>query len=275
VKDGAEEEGVPLTSLSDAEINAALDSMTQASLVQIIESQGYQVEEGTDQTQILKAAKILVKQERDRQLAESGSSAKASAASTAAASSSPPTSSAAAERAQQTKASAGVDNGSDRRSASATTATATATAASAASSTSTSSNSKASTAGWTHTQPVPEGATFWDLFSAQVMNDFGPLFRLIPEPIKKVFAENSKVMAKPLQQALSGAVGPMLGVAGKFLNVAGHGLIHLSEGVSAWSLHIASAAKQDRLQQRANSLEHHTAGFEDEEEEEAEIIELD
>ena len=282
VKDGAEEDGVPLTSLSNEEVDAALDSMTQASLVQIIESQGYQVEEGTAQAQILQAAKILVKQERDRQLAEAegGATAKTGTASAATAASTTASLSASASSAgakmQQSKASTGVDDGSGHRSANTGTATATATA----SSTSTSSGNKSSTAGWTHTQPVPEGATFWDLFSAQVMNDFGPLLRLIPEPIKKVCAENGQIMAKPLQQALSGAVGPMLGVAGKFLNVAGRGLIRLSEGVSAWSLHIASAAKQDRLKQRA-MLDHtgetggSIGGFEEEEEEETEIIDLD
>lgn len=222
-----EREDIALSQLSEEQVDAALDNMTSANLVQIIESVGYSVESGMEPVQLLKAAKMLVKQERDRQIAEKAKPGRASSTALedsdivgASGSGSPKT----------------VNGGESKQNKNRTNSR------SESETQSTPSNAEA-VRGWTHTQPIPEGATFWDLFQSQVAADLGPFLRIIPEPIRKVFQQHSKVMAKPMRQALCGAIGPMLRVAGKLINVAGHGLIHLGSEVSTWSSYISTLAQ--------------------------------
>jgi hypothetical protein len=273
----AEDDSIPLTSLTDEQVDSALDTMDSATLTQIIKSQGFTVEEGTGHDQILEAAKILVKKERDRQQKEMRGGDGMGAAATSAGE-------------PATSASAG--SGSSRDSAQKKTPPVAVEKKTEASEESLEESSdrpkgKGGVEGWTHRDPIPEGATFWDLFGAQVAADLGPFWRIIPEPIRMAVAHHSKFMAKPLRQALFGAVGPLLKVASKMLNFSGRFLIALGGNASDLSLHIATmadnsnnsvgsprkaiASSDSAFRAREGAFEDYRGG---DEEEEAELIEL-
>jgi len=273
VAGGEEEAGaVALSSLTEDQVDQALDTMTTATLVQIIESQGYGVEEGTDHAQVLEAAKILVKQERERQLAEKrGGSGNSETV---------------VKSAQQPKRAAAVGPVSGleeaRAEAAAVVEGAAARKGEEEEEGETESESEgmgaATVEGWNHKKPIPEGATFWDLFFAQVASDLGPVWRIIPEPVRLAVAQHSKVMAKPLRQALCGAVGPMLKVASKMMVLAGKGLVNLGGQVSSLSLHIATLADggaPHRLEARPGEAAQQLGfGRETENDEDYDVIEI-
>ena len=292
--DEADGESVPLSSLTDAQVNSALDSMTTATLVQIIESQGYSVEEGTEHSQVLQAAKSLVRQERDRQLAEAGAGAGAGAGAAAGAGSG------AGAGAGARAAEVGAFDGSTTTTASSSSKPAASNPASAkmqpgakivqsedaedeteqTEQRQTQEKEAATVEGWNYNKPIPEDAGFWDLFTAQVASDFGPVWRLVPEPIRAAVAQQSKLMGKPLRQALCGAVGPMLKVASKVMTISGHGLVGLGAKVSALSAHISTLAdapplKVERSKNAGAAASRHGRSIDDEDEEEdADVIEI-
>ena len=255
VDEEEEEEGIALSALTDGQLDAALDSMTTATLVQIIKSQGYEVEEGLEPAKILQAAKVLVKQERDRQLAEKGAGGGSSSGGVGGGST--PAIKHAAPQATAAKPAA------------APQASTRAASTPAAPSTPSTTNNNLSLAGWTHRQPVPPGATAWECFQAQIASDFAPLVRLVPAPVREALSRHGSVMAGPLRQMLCGAVGPMLGVAGRVLNVAGRGIEQLGGEVSRWSESIATLAADGAVGARAAQN-----NWNEEEEDEAEIVEL-
>ena len=295
--DEDKEGGVSLMALSDEQVNAALDTMTTATLVQIINSQGYEVEEGMEPAKVLQAAKLLVRQERDRQIeaakagggagvegvagvgvgvggggggggaaaAAGGGSQSAGGGAMGAGGSSlggggrP---AAAASKPVSSSSSSSSDRGTAASPARAAAAPPAAKSAAAPS----------SLAGWTHTQPVPPGATAWDCFQAQIASDFAPLLRLIPAPVREAIAVHGAVMGKPLRQALCGAVGPLLGVAGKVLRAAGYGAVNLGGEVTRWSERIATFSSNQAVGGRRDAGDRNK--WDEEDEEEGEVIEL-
>ena len=284
-----ENDSIPLTSLTDEQVDSALDTMDSATLTQIIQSQGLAVEEGTGHDQILEAAKILVKKERDRQKKEmrGGGEGGGNGMGAAATSAGEPASSVSAD----SGSSGGSSSSASLQKKTPPVSIEKKIEAGGESSAESSDRpkGKGGVEGWTHRDPIPEGATFWDLFGAQVAADLGPFWRIIPEPIRMAVVHHSKFMAKPLRQALFGAVGPMLKVASKMLNYSGSFLIALGGNASDLSLHIAAMAENSKngvggprkaipssdsaFNARENVFEEHGGGGGDEEEE-AEIIEL-
>lgn len=78
---------------------------------------------------------------------------------------------------------------------------------------------------------LPDNATFWELFRAQVQADFAPILIIIPRPIKKMIATNALIVGRKLKSIIGGPLIPMIAVAGKVIGIIGNGVIYVGEDV--------------------------------------------
>ena len=113
---------------------------------------------------------------------------------------------------------------------------------------------------------LPDNATFWELFKAQVRADFAPILIIIPRPIKKLIAENAVKIGRKLKVILVGPMTPMISVAGKVIGIIGNGIIYVGEDVVKLADFLVSVANKSLLgsQQQINTSDLHIIESEDE-----------
>jgi hypothetical protein len=78
---------------------------------------------------------------------------------------------------------------------------------------------------------MPDNATIWELFKAQVQADFAPILIIIPKPIKRLIASNTVKIAQKLRIIVGGPMIPMFIIAGRVLRVAGKSIVFIGEDV--------------------------------------------
>lgn len=78
---------------------------------------------------------------------------------------------------------------------------------------------------------LPDNATIWELFQAQVQADFAPILIIIPRPVKRLIASNAVKIAQKLRTILGGPMIPMFLTAGRVLRVAGKSIVFIGEDV--------------------------------------------
>lgn len=78
---------------------------------------------------------------------------------------------------------------------------------------------------------MPDNATIWELFKAQVQADFAPILIIIPRPIKRLIASNTVKIAQKLRIIVGGPMIPMFITAGRVLRVAGKSIVFIGEDV--------------------------------------------
>ena len=78
---------------------------------------------------------------------------------------------------------------------------------------------------------LPDNATFWELFKAQIQADFAPILIIIPRPIKKLIASSSIKLAHRLKAVIGGPITPMIVVAGRILGIIGNSVVYIGEDV--------------------------------------------
>jgi hypothetical protein len=88
---------------------------------------------------------------------------------------------------------------------------------------------------------MPDNATIWELFKAQVQADFAPILIVIPRPIKRLIANNAVKVAQKLRVIIGGPMIPMFITAGRVLRVAGKSIVFVGEDVLRLSNFILTA----------------------------------
>jgi hypothetical protein len=78
---------------------------------------------------------------------------------------------------------------------------------------------------------MPDNATIWELFQAQVQADFAPILIVIPRPIKRLIASNAVKIAQKLRVIVGGPMIPMFITAGRVLRVAGKSIVFIGEDI--------------------------------------------
>lgn len=78
---------------------------------------------------------------------------------------------------------------------------------------------------------MPDNATFFELFKAQIQADFAPFLILIPKPIKKLISKNAKILGKKIQIAVQGPLTPFVIVTSKLLKLLGNGIIYIGDDI--------------------------------------------
>lgn len=86
---------------------------------------------------------------------------------------------------------------------------------------------------------LPDDASMWDLFKAQVASDFAPFIAIVPIPVKKFIRDQTKAIKRPLGGFIKGAAGPMLKVAGSAVTLTGQGLLILGDKIHLFSASMA------------------------------------
>jgi hypothetical protein len=87
---------------------------------------------------------------------------------------------------------------------------------------------------------MPDNATFWELFKAQINADFAPFLIIIPKPIKKMISKNAMILGKKIQVAIQGPLTPFVVVASKLLKLLGNGVIYIGGDIVKFSALLAS-----------------------------------
>ena len=102
---------------------------------------------------------------------------------------------------------------------------------------------------------LPDNATFWELFKAQVCADFAPILIIIPRPIKKLIASNAVKLGRKLKLIFGGPIIPMISVAGKVIGIIGNGVIYVGEDIVKLADFLVSVGNKPLLesQQQINS----------------------
>ena len=102
---------------------------------------------------------------------------------------------------------------------------------------------------------LPDNATFWELFKAQVCADFAPILIIIPRPIKKLIASNAVKLGRKLKLIFGGPIIPMVSVAGKVIGIIGNGVIYVGEDIVKLADFLVSVGNKPLLesQQQINS----------------------
>ena len=113
---------------------------------------------------------------------------------------------------------------------------------------------------------LPDNATFWELFKAQVCADFAPILIIIPRPIKKLIAENAVKVGRKLKVILVGPMTPMISVAGKVIGIIGNGIIYVGEDVVKLADFLVSVANKSLFEshQQISTSDLHIIESEDE-----------
>lgn len=88
---------------------------------------------------------------------------------------------------------------------------------------------------------MPDNATIWELFQAQIQADFAPILIILPRPIKRLIGRNIVKVAQKLQIIFLGPTIHMVCVAGRVVEVVGQSLIRIGEDVIKVSHFISSA----------------------------------
>jgi hypothetical protein len=78
---------------------------------------------------------------------------------------------------------------------------------------------------------MPDNATFFELFKAQIQADFAPFLIIIPKPIKKLISKNAKILGKKIRVAIQGPLTPFVIVASKLLKLLGNGIIYIGDDI--------------------------------------------
>lgn len=94
---------------------------------------------------------------------------------------------------------------------------------------------------------LPDNATIWQLFKAQVQADFAPILIIIPRPIKKLIARNAIKIAEKMRVIIGGPMIPMLVVAGRVLGIAGNSVVYIGEDIIRFSKYLSSVADRPAL----------------------------
>lgn len=88
---------------------------------------------------------------------------------------------------------------------------------------------------------MPDNATIWELFKAQVQADFAPFLIIIPKPIKRLISRNIVKAAQKLQVIFLGPTIHMICVAGRVVGVVGQSVVRIGEDIIKVSHFISSA----------------------------------
>ena len=88
---------------------------------------------------------------------------------------------------------------------------------------------------------MPDNATIWELFKAQVQADFAPFLIIIPKPIKRLISRNIVKAALKLQVIFLGPTIHMVCVAGRVVGVVGQSVVRIGEDIIKVSHFISSA----------------------------------
>ena len=88
---------------------------------------------------------------------------------------------------------------------------------------------------------MPDNATIWELFKAQVQADFAPFLIIIPSPIKRLISRNVVKAAQKLQVIFLGPTIHMICVAGRVVGVVGQSVVRIGEDIIKISHFISSA----------------------------------
>ena len=88
---------------------------------------------------------------------------------------------------------------------------------------------------------MPDNATIWELFKAQVQADFAPILIIIPRPIQRLIGRNIVKAAQKLQVIFLGPTIHMICVAGRVVEVVGKGVVRIGEDIIKVSHFISSA----------------------------------
>ena len=88
---------------------------------------------------------------------------------------------------------------------------------------------------------MPDNATIWELFQAQIQADFAPFLIIIPRPIKRLIGKNIVKVAQKLQVIFLGPTIHMVCVAGRVVEVVGQSIVRIGEDVIKVSHFISSA----------------------------------
>lgn len=87
---------------------------------------------------------------------------------------------------------------------------------------------------------MPDNATFWELFKAQIQADFAPFLIIIPRPIKKLIQKNALIVGKKLQIAIQGPLTPFVVVTGKIFKLLGNSIVYVGEDVIKFASFLSS-----------------------------------
>jgi hypothetical protein len=87
---------------------------------------------------------------------------------------------------------------------------------------------------------MPDNATFWELFKAQINADFAPFLIIIPKPVKKIISKNFMILGKKIQIAIQGPLTPFVVVASKLLKLLGNGVIYIGDDIVKFSAFLSS-----------------------------------
>ena len=88
---------------------------------------------------------------------------------------------------------------------------------------------------------MPDNATIWELFKAQVQADFAPILIIIPRPIKRLISRNIGKAAQKLQVIFLGPTIHMVCVAGRVVEVVGKSVVRIGEDMIKVSHFLSSA----------------------------------